>query len=195
MTTPTRREPRLRRGTPNAPECSAVKPNLAPRCARRREAGASFVELLLAVMIVSTTLVASTASMHGSSEVYHYFADGQHEALMLAQEIHEAANLMPWEHEAGAAAVFGPDVFDVWDLDGKTFNPPRSADYDVVVSHIGLSQHAEVRLVQMDNPEIEVTDPVAYQGETLVELKVTVKNGSTEVDETAWWMSEPNSGE
>ncbi len=130
-----RRTARPRRGAQPSPERFAVKPALIEiRRARSAESGATFVELMLAVLIVSTTLVASTASMNSSSEVYHYFADGKHEALMLAQEIHEAANLLPWTHAQGADPAFGPDVWDVWDLDGKTYNPPRSADYEVVVS-------------------------------------------------------------
>jgi hypothetical protein len=168
-----------------------MNPALAlSRRSRRARAGTTFVELMLAVVIVSTTLLASTASMQGSAQVYHYFADGKHEALMLAQEIHEAAKLMPWTHAVGAEAVFGDDVYDVWDLDGKTFNPPRSADYDIVVSHIGWSQSCEVRVVDMAHPDVEV-DPATFQGQTLTELKVTIKQGSEVVDTPSWWLSKP----
>lgn len=167
---------------------AAQTPN---RHARRAQAGSTFVELMLAVLVVSTTLVASTSSMHGSAQVYHFFADGQHEALMLAQEIHEAAKVLPWDHEVGDEAVFGDDVFDLWDLDGKTFDPPRSADYDVIVSHVGWSQEVEVRVVDMHNPDVEV-DPETFVGSTLVELKVIVKNGEEEVDAMDWWLSPPS---
>jgi Tfp pilus assembly protein PilV len=160
------------------------------RRARRARAGTTFVELMLAVVIVSTTLLASTASMQGSAQVYHYFADGKHEALMLAQEIHEAAKLMPWTHAVGADPVFGDNVYDVWDLDGKTFNPPRSADYDIVVSHIGWSQSCEVRVVDMAHTDVEV-DPATFQGPTLTELKVVIKQGSEVVDSPCWWLSTP----
>lgn len=161
--------------------------------AARRQAGATFLELMLAVLIISTTVVASTSSMRTSAEVYHYFSDGKHEALMLAQEIHEAAKLLPWDSDGVAAPNFGTDVYDLWDLDGKTFTPPRSAEYDVVVSHIGWTQAVEVRVVDMDDPEVEV-DPATFPGETLVELRVKVSNGSQVVDEVGWWMSEPTQG-
>ena len=164
------------------------------RHARRAQAGSTFVELMLAVLVVSTTLVASTASMHSSAQVYHFFADGKHEALMLAQEIHEAAKVMPWDHEPGDDYLFGSDVFDIWDLDGKTFDPPRSADYDVVVSHVGWTQTVEVNVVDMANPEVEV-DPETFEGPTLVDLKVIVKNGDLEMGEIDWWMSPPSAGE
>ncbi len=158
--------------------------------ARRTESGATFVELMLAVLIISTTLVASTTSMRGSTEVYHYFTDGKHEALMLAQEIHEAAKLLPWDAEGVEEPGFGPDVYTLWDLEEKTYSPPRSAEYDVIVSHIGWTQQVEVRTVDMDHPEVEV-DPETFAGETLVELKVAIKEGSLVVDSVGWWMSEP----
>ncbi len=161
--------------------------------ARRATHGATFVELMLAVLIISTTLVASTSSMRTSSEVYHYFADGQHEALMLAQEIHEAAKLLPWESAPGAEPAFGPDVYDLWDLDGKVYDPPRSAEYDIVLSHLEWSQEVEVRVVDMDNPEIEV-DPDTFPGETQVEISVTIKMEGVEVDTVGWWLTEPTQG-
>lgn len=161
----------------------------APRVAR----GATFVELMLAVLIISTTLVASTSSMRTSSEVYHYFADGKHEALMLAQEIHEAAKVLPWNADAGAEAAFGADVYDLWDLDGQTYSPPRSAEYDVIVSHLGWSQEVEVRVVDMENPEVEV-NPATFEGETLTELRVTIFEGELEVDSVGWWLTEPTQG-
>jgi hypothetical protein len=160
------------------------------RGARRATRGATFFELMLAVLIISTTLVASTSSMRTSSEVYHYFADGQHEALMLAQEIHEAAKLLPWVAAPGAEAAFGSDVYDLWDLDGKEYDPPRSAEHDVIISHLGWSQKVEIRVVDMENPEVEV-DPATFEGETLVEIKVSIFQGELEVDSVGWWLTEP----
>jgi hypothetical protein len=171
-----------------------LKPDTLPAAARRRQSGATFIELMLAVLVISTTLVASTDSMRGSTEVYHYFTDGKHEALMLAQEIHEAAKLLPWDSEGVPEPTYGPDVATLWDFDGKVYSPPRSAEYDVIVSHIGWTQKVEVRVVDMDHPEVEV-DPDTFAGETLVELKVTVLQGALEVDSVGWWMSEPTQGE
>jgi hypothetical protein len=157
---------------------------------QRSVRGASFVELMLAVLVISTTVVASTASMHSSTEVYHYFADGQHEALMLAQEIHEAALLLPWDAEAGAPGQFGPDVAKLQDFDGKTFTPPRSAGYEVVVSNIDWTQEVEVNHVDLADPTVEV-DPATFEGDTLTELKVTVKQGDVVKGVQSWWMTEP----
>ncbi len=159
--------------------------------ARRRQAGATFAELMLAVLIISTTVVASTSSMRGTTEVYHYFADGAHEALMLGQEIHEAALLLPWSEADATGASFGPDVELLWDLDGKSYSPPRSADYDIVTSHLGWSQTIEVNTVDFHNPSVEV-DPESFAGETITELKVLLMNGTAEVATYSWWMSEPS---
>jgi len=174
-----------------------LQPDTTPATAtstRRRQSGTTFVELMLAVLVISTTLVASTDSMRGSTGVYHYFTDGKHEALMLAQEIHEAAKLLPWDEEGAEEPGFGPDAYTLWDLDNKTYSPPRSAEYDVIVSHFGWTQKVEVRVVDMDNPEVEV-DPETFAGGTLVELKVSVKQGAVVVDSLGWWLSEPTQGE
>jgi hypothetical protein len=146
------------------------------------------MELMLAVLVVSTTVVASNNSLRSSVEVYHFFADGAHEALLLAQEIHEAAVLLPWE--AAGEAQFGTDVYQLDDLDGRSFSPPRSADYSVVTSHVGWTQEVEVNTVDLMDPTVEV-DPATFMGATLVELKVTVKSGSLVVGDFSWWMSDP----
>ncbi len=158
--------------------------------AARHLRGASFVELMLAVLVISTTVVGSTASLHSSTEVYHYFADGKHEALMLAQEIHEAALLLPWTADASAPAAFGPSVKKLQDLDGMSFFPPRSANYAVVVSNLNWKQIVEVNQVDLNDPTVEV-DPATFEGETQTQLKVTVENGGASVGTFTWWLTEP----
>lgn len=157
---------------------------------RRRERGSTFAELMLATLIVSTTIVASINSLAESAEVYHFFADGPHEALMLAQEIHEAAQLLPWEVEPGTPPNWGEDVVTIWDMNEKEFSPPRSAKYDVVVSHKGWTQEVLIHVVDLDNPNTHV-DPATFEGDMLVELHVKVRNGDVLVDEFRWWLSEP----
>ncbi|MHC5209506.1 MAG: type IV pilus modification PilV family protein [Planctomycetota bacterium] len=159
-----------------------------PVLPRRRERGSTFIELMLAVLVISTTIVASSSSMRSSVEVYHFFADGAHEALLLAQEVHEAALLLPWQPDD--EAQFGPDVHELADLDDMTFSPPRSADYSIVTSHIGWSQVVEVNTVDLMDPTVEV-DPETFPGETLTELKVSVKSGALVVGEFSWWMTDP----
>lgn len=163
-------------------------PESRPAPAPRVERGASFLELMLAVLVISTTVVASSTSLRSSVQVYHFFADGAHEALLLAQEIHEAAVLLPWE--PAEDVQFGTDVYELEDLDGKSFSPPRSADYSIVTSHVGWSQEVEVNTVDLNDPSVEV-DPETFTGETLVELEVTVKSGTLVVGEFSWWMSDP----
>jgi hypothetical protein len=164
------------------------RPQAAPGC--RRVRGATFIELMLAVLVISTTVVGSVSSLHSTTEVYHYFADGKHEALMLAQEVHEAALLLPWAPEAGLTGLYGADVDELADLDGMTFSPPRSADYDVVISHLTWSQTVELTQVDLEHPEVEV-DPATFEGQTQTQLKVIVKKAGTEVGSFTWWLSEP----
>lgn len=158
--------------------------------ARRSERGSSFAELMLAVLVVSTTVVASHESLTGTVSTYHYFADGGHESLLLAKEIHEAALLLPWDAEDEGEAGFGPDVFSLGDLNNKTFSPPRSAGYDIVTSHIDWSQVVHVRTVSMVDPSIQV-DPLTFAGQTLTELTVDVKQGDRPVGTYSWWLTAP----
>jgi hypothetical protein len=159
---------------------------------RRAERGASFFELMLAVLIISTTVVASHASLTGTVSAYHYFADGAHESLLLAKEIHEAALLLPWEEGEESTVEFG-DVETLYDLDRMTFTPPRSAGYDIVTSHIGWSQAVTVRTVDMADPTQEV-DPFDFEGPTLTELTVSVNDGTKVVGTYSWWLTEPTGG-
>jgi hypothetical protein len=157
---------------------------------RRHERGSTFAELMLATLIVSTTIVASTTSLAESAEVYHFFADGPHEALMLAQEVHEAAEMLPWDAEVGTPGNFGPDVVTLWDLDGTEFSPPRSADYDVVVSHNSWTQSVSIHVVDLHDPSVHV-DPDTFEGDTLAELHVRIYQGELLVDEFRWWLGDP----
>lgn len=164
----------------------------APR--RRRSAGATFAELMLATLVVGSAVVASTASLARSTEVYHFFAEGPHEALMLAQEIHEAAMLLPWEAPADGDPQYGPNVYTLWDLDELEIHPPRSAEYEVVVSHPNWEQSMAIRFVDAEDPETEV-DPETFEGNYLVELEVTIHEGQDEIGSHTWWMTDPSESE
>ena len=147
---------------------------------------------MLAVLVISTTIVASHSSLMGTVATYHYFADGGHESLLLAKEIHEAALLLPWEADTGSEASFGADVHTLYELDGKVYAPPRSAGYDIVTSHLGWSQTVSVRTVSMNDPAVEV-DPSTFAGQTLTELTVVVKDGEKLVGTHSWWLTDPTS--
>jgi hypothetical protein len=147
---------------------------------------------MLAVLVLSTTVVASHSSLTGTISAYHYFADGAHESLLLAKEIHEAALLLPWEEGTGSEASFGSDVDTLFELDGKIYSPPRSAGYDIVTSHLGWSQTVEVRTVSMEDPSVEV-DKSTFAGQTLTELTVAVKDGEKLVGTYSWWLTDPTS--
>ena len=169
---------------------SLLTPAHGSRTERRRERGSSFAELMLAVLVISTTVVASHESLTGTVSAYHYFADGAHESLLLAKEIHEAALLLPWKVADEGDAHFGPDVHTLNDLDGQTYKPPRSAGYDIVTSHIDWSQEVHVKTVSMADPTLEV-DPDLFEGPTLTELTVEVHDRNNLVGTYSWWVTEP----
>ena len=160
------------------------------RSRRRSERGTTFAELMLAILVISTTVVASHSSLTGTVSAYHYFADGAHESLLLAKEIHEAAVLLPWDDESESDASFGNDVHTLFELDNQAYCPPRSADYEMVTSHVGWSQHVQVRTVDMANPTVEV-NPDTFGGQVLTELTVSIEDGTKHVGTYSWWLTEP----
>lgn len=109
---------------------------------------------------------------------------------MLAQEIHEGAMLLPWVATPGMDAQFGPDVYTLWDLDEMDFKPPRSAEYEEIVSHATWTQTVAVRHVSLEDPST-VVDPLTFEGDTLVELVVQVAQNNKEYGQFSWWMTEP----
>jgi hypothetical protein len=145
-------------------------------------------ELMLATLIIGTTVVGASSSLSQTASVYHFFTDGPHEALMLAQEIHEAAVALPWEDNADP--LFGPEVATLWDLDETEYKPPRSASYEVVTSHPLWTQEVCVEHVDLDDPNV-VVDPDEFGGDTLVRLKVVISQGELEIETFKWWMTEP----
>jgi hypothetical protein len=102
----------------------------------RSQRGTTFAELMLAVLIISTTVVASHASLTGTVSAYHYFADGEHESLLLANEIHEAALLLPWEEHTGSLATFGVDV--------------DTASYAIVRKYLTMGQLPPANAVRLE---------------------------------------------
>ena len=161
------------------------------RGSRRSTTGATFAEVMLSAAIIGTTVVGAMSSLQSTAEVYHYFADGPHEALMLAQEIHEAAVLLPWEEDPEIAG-FGDDVDTFFDLHEETFKPPRSAEYEAIVSHAKWRQSVEVVHVDLADPSVVIENPESFSGDMLVELQVTIHTETNaEMGTFSWWMTEP----
>ena len=181
---------RLGGNTVTAHRSFRTSPDRPTPSARRRQRGTSFAELMLAVLIISTTVVASHSSLTGTVSAYHYFADGEHESLLLAKEIHEAALLLPWEEGTASLASFGADVDTLYELDDKICAPPRSAGYDVVTSHLGWSQTIDIKTVSMADPTVEA-DLETFGGPKLTELSVTIRDGDKVVGTHHWWLTDP----
>ncbi len=158
---------------------------------KRSVIGATFVEVSLATVIIATAIVGAMSSVTETAKVFHYFSDGPHEALMLAQEIHEAALLLPFEEVAGQNDLFGANVSTVYDLDDRIYSPPRSAQYEAISSHQFWKQSVEVRHVELDDPSQEVEDPASFAGEMLTELKIVIHEGDLEKGSFTWWMTPP----
>ena len=159
----------------------------AVRRGSRRECGTSFLELLLAVIVIGVALVAASASQLGSLQVQAATAPQGEAARVLAEEIHQAALRLPWSAPVDAIPLFGGDVSMLSDLDGRVFSPPRSGADTALQAFEGWSQSVELRSVDPAEPTV----PVQAGQAALIELSVTIHQGVEERGCFSWWLARP----
>lgn len=156
---------------------------------RREERGTTFADVLISTVVVSTAIVATMTTVADSARVYDYFANGPYTALLVAQEVHEAALTLPWEADPAATeGLFGPDVFVIQDLDGKSIQPARTAEFSTITNPLNWKQQVEINEVDPNDPSI----PAYLDPDALLELEVKVFDpADTLVGTFTWWMSPP----
>ncbi len=161
----------------------------APRSSR----GFTFVELLVASVVLGTAFVAATWSMNATlrTKAVHDAADGP--ALFLANEIHVLADSLPREP---AGLVAATDVADVGALDalvGASFSPPVLSDGTVTTSFDGWSQHVSLSVHAISDPETPTADDPAAgipaDGGKLYRLAVLVRHDGQDIDTFHWWIN------
>jgi Tfp pilus assembly protein PilV len=153
----------------------------------RAQQGASFLELMLAVLVIGVVLVAASASQLGTLQVRAATGPSAEPAQMLAREIHQVALRLPWSTATDAPPLFDGDVAVLSDLDGRVVSPPRTGADTALEAYEDWSQVVSVRAVDPDQP----TEPAQPGQAPLTELCVSIRQGGQEVGQFSWWLARP----
>lgn len=153
----------------------------------RTSSGFSFVEVLLATLIVGSMLVAAMTSLSSAAQTHSALATSPTTALALANEIHTLALALPRAAGDGSPARAGGEVAVLDDLDGASFTPPIDARKGSLHASTGWSQAVSVDPVALAAPA--VTDDALSGSDTLLKLTVTVRQGSAAAGTYSWWIN------
>ena len=153
----------------------------------RASSGFSFIEILVATLIVGSALVAAMSSLTAATQSQSALATGPTTALTLANEIHTLALGLPRTAGDGSPAHVGDDVAVLDDLDGASFSPPIDSRRGSLTSSTGWSQVVRVDPVALSAPT--VTDEDRSSSDTLLKLTVTVRQGADAAGTYSWWIN------
>ena len=165
---------------------------LAPRLGRkniscRASAGFTFIEVLLATVILGTMLVAASTSISGTVQAQSIMSGEPVTALGFAREIHSLALVLPHTAGDGTPATTGSEVAVLDDLDGAQFTPPIDAAKQTLTAYVGWSQQVLIESVDLASPDQLAASPGAAG--TLLRLTVTVRQGGSVVGTYVWWIN------
>lgn len=161
--------------------------------ARSATRGFTLLEVLVAAVVLGTSLVAATWSMNATArtQALHELADGP--ADDLAREIHELASGLPREPSGQVGAHSAADVLALDSLVGASFSPPILADGSVAEGLDGWSQHVDLEvhaLSALDTPTDD--DPAAGlppDGDKLYRLVVEIRLDGESAGVFSWWIN------
>ncbi len=153
---------------------------------RRAHAGFTFLEVLLATVILGTLLVAATTSLTGSVRAQDIMVGEPVTALGLAREIHSLSLVLPHTAGDGQPATTGSEVKLLEDLDGAKLSPPIDAAAQPLTSATGWSQEVTLEPVELAQPDRLAASAGAA---TLLRLTVVVREGGAVVGTYVWWIN------
>ncbi len=172
--------------TQNIESCSGFGPG-GRATSRRATAGFSFIEVLLATLIVGTMIVTATTALSTAVVAQDTLVGEPITAYGLAREIHSLALVLPRTAGDGLPAATGGDVLLLEDLDGANFSPAIGADRATVPGTTGWSQEVLIEAVDLAAPDMLAADPDADG--VLLRLTVTVREGAEVRGTYVWWLN------
>lgn len=159
---------------------------------RARAAGFTLFEVLLAVMILGTALVATTWSMTATARTKAAYDLASGPAPFLAQEIFTLADGLPREPTGVTGATTGAAVVALDSLVGARFAPPILADGSVADGFEGWEQRVNLSVFDLDDLATPTPADPAHglpaEGGALYRLDVEVWHEGQPADSFSWWI-------
>jgi len=166
---------------------------VAPRTRRAGPAGFTLFEVLLAVFILGTALVASTWSMTATARTKEAYDQAKSPAQFLAQEICTLADGLPRTPIGMTGATSGFAVVALDSLVGAHFSPPILADGSVAPGFDGWAQSVNLSVYDLDDLATPTAaDPaagLAPEAGSIYRLDVEVSLDGEPVDTFSWWIN------
>ena len=156
---------------------------------RRYEGGFSFIEVLIAIVLVGIA-IASLVAANSSFTKANAAGTELSTAEFLLEQIKELTVMLPVVDPNNGMLTFGPeadevvlaDYDDLDDFDGAVFSPPISADRVTLNGFAAYTQQITVENVSAGDFEQVVADHGSY----FVRVTATVFYGSKQVVSADW---------
>jgi len=158
---------------------------------KRRSAGFTLAEVLLAGTICAVALVAVTSAMSSVTTSKAELADQPVQAARLAQDITVLAETLPRTPSGTTGATSGSAVTALDSLHNAVFSPPIRSDRTADSSLSGWKQAVTVEIFKLDNLNTPTTESVSTalsaQAPRLYRLSVTIWHGSQKLETFRSW--------
>lgn len=158
----------------------------------RNARGFTYVEVLVAAMLIGLALVTATASLDSTVQLKSELDSDPGTAHLLAKEMYELALALPSEPAGTIGATTAADVTALDALIGASFTPPLRADLTDYTAYSTWTQQTALTvydIADLDTPSGDsAADGIDEHESKLYKLSVTVLDGGETQGTYHWWI-------
>ncbi len=158
----------------------------------RANTGFTYVEVLVAAMLIGLALVTASASLDSTVKMKSELDSDPGTAHLLAKEMYELAATLPTAPSGTTAATAADDVAALDSLIGASFTPPLRADLSTYSAYSTWTQQTTLTvydLADLENPSGDsAADGIDEHESKIYKLSVTVLQGATTEGTYHWWI-------
>ena len=158
----------------------------------RANRGFTYVEVLVAAMLIGLVLVTATASLDSTVKLKAELDADPGTAHLLAKEMYELALTLPTVPSGDAAATQASEVTALDTLIGASFNPPLRADLSDYAAYGTWTQQTTLTVYDIADLETpsgdSAADGIDEHESKLYKLSVTALQGAETMGTYHWWI-------